>query len=79
MDWIGRLDWWTLTLKIIFMLSNETHLPTELHDALFNPITPFFLHRLARGALILLQEVKLKSFTTIREPDVSLRGAPRMT
>ena len=72
MDWTGGL-----ILKIIFMLPNETRFSTELHDALFNPITPFFLHRL--GVLILLQEVKLKSFTTIREPDVSLRGSPRMT
>ena len=41
MDWTGGLDWWTglvdwtggLTLKIIFTLSNDTHLPVGLHGA----------------------------------------------
>ena len=39
-DWTSGRDWWTglvdwtgeLTLKVIFMLSNETHSPVELHD-----------------------------------------------
>ena len=54
LDWTSELDWWTglvdwtggLTLKIIFMLSNETHLPVGLHDAQYYPQTAFFLDRL---------------------------------